>query len=195
MSTKSRHFYPFSLRRDRKDVVYVVVVLRAAAKRERRPKRVRVVVVVVVKSSDLSQKTDDVDALFWWWWCASNRWRCDFPLQCRISATWHQPLFDESSAKNVEEHKRKVEAKAAQQMMEKERHQQKFALLFDCGSVLVETEELQIGVRVFCTFRCHGTGAMEWTPHVLRRAGETVGGGNRKCDGIWENVANGHEKR
>ena len=106
MSTlKSRHFYPFSLRSDRKDVVYVVVVQRAAAKRERRPKRVRVVVVVVVKSSDLSQKTDDVDALFWWWWCASNRWRCDFPLR-RISATWHQPLF-ESSAKNVEEHKRK----------------------------------------------------------------------------------------
>ena len=75
----------------------------------------------------------------------------------------------------------KVEAKAGTANDGgKERHQQKFALLFDCDGVLVETEELH-RLAYNASFAHFGVQLepgvqMEWTPSYYDVLANTVGG-------------------
>ena len=79
----------------------------------------------------------------------------------------------------------KVEAKAGTANDGgKERHQQKFALLFDCDGVLVETEELH-RLAYNASFAHFGVQLepgvqMEWTPSYYDVLANTVGGGKPK---------------
>ena len=112
---------------------------------------------------------------------AQIEWRCDIP-QCRISATWHQPLlfaFESSANERRGTTNVKVEAKAGTELQRWGKQRTRHPQSSRCCSIATASSSRRKSCTDWRTTRplhiwcASGTGsANEWTPLVLRRARE-----------------------